>query len=111
METFSVSSPYFLTFLAALVKLGDKGFLSLSLSRLHCPGPDPEQERRAPPLPPQPVEETGAEPRPLQPDRQLRRGTERDQHKDQRPSPVRLLCRGAGSVRQRRPEVRRHHRP
>jgi hypothetical protein len=28
METFSVSSPYFLTFLAAQVKLGGKGFLS-----------------------------------------------------------------------------------
>jgi hypothetical protein len=28
METSSVSSPYFLTFLAAQVKLGDKGFLS-----------------------------------------------------------------------------------
>jgi hypothetical protein len=32
METSSVSSPYFLTFLAAQVKLGDKGFLSRDLT-------------------------------------------------------------------------------
>jgi hypothetical protein len=78
METSSVSSPYFLTFLAAQVKLGGKGFLSrdftvqdliLNKSDVHHLFPCNLLKKQG-----------------------LSRG-------------------GAGSVRHRRPEVRRHNRP
>ena len=78
MDTSSINSPYFLCYQAAQAKLGDKGFLSrditvtdLLLNRADVHHVYPRQHLK------RPETDEGD----VQPDRQLRRGAERDQHR------------------------------
>ena len=107
LATSSTASPYFLVYQAAQVKLGDPGFLS---PRHHRSRPPAEPQRCAPRLSAQPSQEPGSLSQPLQPDRELRAGPERDQHRHRRQAARGLFRRACRAVQWGRQEVRRHRR-
>ena len=78
MDTSSAQSPYFLAFKAAQAKLGDKAFLSRDHSVLDLP---PEPNGCPSRLPAELPQEAGSLSRSVQPDRELRPRSERDQHR------------------------------
>ena len=84
MDTSSGQSPYFLAYQGGAGEARRQG---LSLSRHHGAGPADEPQRCAPRLPAQLSQEAGPLARSLQPDRQLRAGAERDQHRHRRQAP------------------------
>ncbi len=107
MDTSSASSPYFLAYQAAQVKLGDKGFLSRDIT-VHDLLMNRSDVHHV--FPRKHLKKQGLATRPVQPDRQLRAGPERNQHRHWRQGAGDLLQGAGRAVRGRQEEIRRHHR-